>query len=362
MRRIMPNLAVVFLILTTANLFAQNQVKGRVTGNDGSPLSAVSVNVKGTSRGTVTDAEGNFQLDIKKNEATIEFSGVGLETKSMRATAGQTLAITLGQESKSLNEVVVTALGIKREKRSLGYATQTIGSEQLNKSGTGNPLSELSGKASGVTVINSSGDPGAGTYIRLRGVTSIIGNNQPLMVIDGVPVDNSINNFDPTNSGFQASGANGSHYGGLNKYFGAVNSPVEFITYDELLFIKAEATVRTSENYAAAQNFYQAAIRANMQKLGIEEDDIDTYIATRGTLPTTSVNDAIAKVAGQEFIALYLNPEAWVVWRRTGSPALSPTGPGDVPRRLLYPQSEYSYNAANTPASTLYTPKIFWDK
>ena len=104
------------------------------------------------------------------------------------------------------------------------------------------------------------------------------------------------------------------------------------------------------------------AITANMQKLGIDQADINTYLAAEGTLPTSSVNAAIAQVAKEEFTALYLNPEAWVVWRRTGSPALSPTGPGEVPRRLLYPQSELSYNAANTPAVTLYSPKIFWDK
>jgi len=154
----------------------------------------------------------------------------------------------------------------------------------------------------------------------------------------------------------------GSHYGGLNSYFGSVNSPVEFITYDELLFIKAEATLRTSGDYAAAQDDYQAAIRANMQKLGISTASTNAYIAAHGTLPVSSVNAAIAGVANQEFIALYLNPEAWVLWRRTGSPSLTPTGPGEVPRRLLYPQSEYSYNTANTPASTLYTPRIFWDK
>jgi len=213
MRKTIMFLTVLLLFFSTVAL-AQNQVKGKVTAKDGSPLSAVSVNVKGTNRGTITEPDGTFTLDIKKSEATIEFSGVGLETKSIRATSGQTLAVILEQEAKSLNEVVVTALGIKREKRSLGYATQTIGSEQLNKSGTGNPLSELNGKGAGVTVINSAGDPGAGTYIRLRGVTSIIGNNQPLMVIDGVPVDNNINNFDPTNAGFQASGANGNLTGG----------------------------------------------------------------------------------------------------------------------------------------------------
>ena len=156
--------------------------------------------------------------------------------------------------------------------------------------------------------------------------------------------------------------SDGSHYGGLNKYYGAVNSPVELITYDELLFIKAEATLRATGNYATAENFYQMAIQKNMDKLGVGAGAINTYISLNGTLPVTGVNAAIAKVAEQEFIALYLNPEAWVLWRRTGSPALTPTGPGEVPRRLFYPQSEYSYNTANTPTSTLYTPKIFWDK
>lgn len=167
--------------------------------------------------------------------------------------------------------------------------------------------------------------------------------------------------IDEANDG-QGQSGDGSHYGGLNKYFGSVNSPVEFITYDELLFIKAEATLRITGDYAAAQNFYKQAIQANMQKLGIDAGAIATYVGAQGTLPTTSISAAIAQVATQEFTALYLNPEAWVVWRRTGSPTLSPTGPGDVPRRLLYPQTELSYNTANTPAATLYTPKIFWDK
>ncbi len=167
--------------------------------------------------------------------------------------------------------------------------------------------------------------------------------------------------IDKANDGHGQS-ADGSHFGGLNAYYGSVNSPVEFITYDELLFIKAEATLRTTGDYNMAQNFYQQALQANMRKLGVSESAIETYIAAQGTLPTSSVNEAIAKVAMQEFIALYLNPEAWVLWRRTGSPALSPTGPGEVPRRLVYPQSEYSYNSANTPASTLYAPRIFWDK
>lgn len=166
--------------------------------------------------------------------------------------------------------------------------------------------------------------------------------------------------FDATND---ASGVgSGNHFGGLNDYYGANNAPVEFLTLDELLFIKAEATLRSSGDFAAAQTAYRAAIDSNMSKLGVGSAAITVYLAANGTLPTSSVDAAVSQVASQEYIALFLNPETWTVWRRTGSPALQPKGPGDVPRRLIYPQSEYSYNAKNTPASTLYSEPIFWDK
>jgi hypothetical protein len=166
--------------------------------------------------------------------------------------------------------------------------------------------------------------------------------------------------FDSTN---ETKSKKGNHYGGLNDYYGSVNSPVEFITYDELQFASAEATLTATQNYAAAQTFYQSGIMNNMKKLGVPATAITTYIAANGILPVTSVDNAIAKVASQEFIALFLNPEAWTLWRRTGSPALTPTAGTAIPRRLLWPQSEYSYNAANAPATnTLTSPKIFWDK
>jgi hypothetical protein len=149
---------------------------------------------------------------------------------------------------------------------------------------------------------------------------------------------------------------------GIGSYYGDINGHVEFITYDEMLFVKAEATLRSTGNVALAQSYYQAAITANMQKLGVAAGDITTYLAANGTLPAT-VSDAIAQVAQQEWIALYQNPEAWTLWRRTGSPNLTPTaGSVGIPRRLLYPTNEYSLNAAHAPQATLSTPKIFWDK
>ena len=150
---------------------------------------------------------------------------------------------------------------------------------------------------------------------------------------------------------------------GVGSYYGDINGYVEFVTYDELEFLKAEATLRSTGNYAEAQAFYQNGIKASMEKLGVSNAAADTYIAAHGTLPTTSVDAAIAAVSTQEYIALYQNPEVWNLWRRTGSPELTPVaGNLGVPRRLLYPQTEYSLNGTNTPQATLYSPTIFWDK
>ncbi|MBO9683867.1 MAG: SusD/RagB family nutrient-binding outer membrane lipoprotein [Flavisolibacter sp.] len=149
---------------------------------------------------------------------------------------------------------------------------------------------------------------------------------------------------------------------GIGAYYGNINGHVEFITYDEMLFVKAEATLRSTGDIAQAQTYYRDAIKANMQKLGVSGADISTYLAANGTLPS-NVPAAIAQVSLQEWIALYQNPEAWTLWRRNLSPNLTPTaGANGIPRRFLYPTNEYSLNGANVPQATLFTPKIFWDQ
>lgn len=147
---------------------------------------------------------------------------------------------------------------------------------------------------------------------------------------------------------------------GMGPYYGNANSPVEFISLDELLFMKAEATLRSGGSIGTAQTYFREAIDSNMAKLGVAPGDRATYIAARGTL-TGSTANAIAQVAEEEYVALYLNPEVWTLWRRTGSPAIPSTTGGSIPRRFLYPQAEISNNGANTPSATLQTPKIFWD-
>src|SRR6476661_440470 len=143
---------------------------------------------------------------------------------------------------------------------------------------------------------------------------------------------------------------------GVGDYYGNINGHVEFITFDEMLFVKAEATLRSSGSIAQAQKYYDSAIVANMEKLGVASSDIDPYVTANGQLSTT-VATAIGQVSTQEWIALYLNPEAWTLWRRTGYPQLTPTaGSNGIPRRFLYPTNEYTLNGEHTPQATLFTP------
>lgn len=208
-----------FLILFSIMVFGAcafgqtRTISGVVKDDNGNPVSGASVIIKGTEFGVAANAAGEFKINAKTGQE-LEVSAANFISTTLKLGNQSNVTIVLKPGTNVMETVVVTALGIKREVRSLGYATQSISSDELNKSGSGNPLSELSGKAAGLTVINSTGDPGGGTYIRLRGATSITGTNQPLMVIDGVPVDNSINNYDATFNGFQAGGSNSDLVGG----------------------------------------------------------------------------------------------------------------------------------------------------
>lgn len=147
---------------------------------------------------------------------------------------------------------------------------------------------------------------------------------------------------------------------GLGAYYGAANGFVELITYDELQFHRAEASLRATGDVAGAQTAFQNAIRASMLKLGVDST-ADAYVTAYGTL-NPDINTALNQIAMEEWVALYLNPEIWTTWRRIGSPALTPVRGNQIPRRFIYPQTEYSYNAGNVPSSTLFEPRIFWDR
>lgn len=168
------------------------QQDGKATGtvvDAFGPVVGASVLVKGTTNGNITDLDGNFTLEGVNNGDIIVISYIGYVTQEIPFT-GQPINVTLAEDSEQLEEVVVTALGIKRSEKSLGYAMQQVGGDDLVKAREPNLANALSGKVSGVQVIRSSNGPGGSSKIQLRGSNSITGTNQPLIVVDGVPMDN----------------------------------------------------------------------------------------------------------------------------------------------------------------------------
>ncbi|MFY0252769.1 SusC/RagA family TonB-linked outer membrane protein [Chitinophaga sp. 30R24] len=180
-----------FIAISVVQVFAQNKtVSGKVTdAKDGSGIPGVSVGVKGTGKGTLTTSDGTYKLEVPAG-STLVFSFIGYASKEIQVGPEGTINVSLGADNKDLSEVVVTALGIKREKRTLGYTTQEVKGDDIVQSKEVNFLNGLQGKVAGVQINNTSGTPGASTRIVIRGGASLTGNNQPLFVVDGVPISN----------------------------------------------------------------------------------------------------------------------------------------------------------------------------
>ncbi|WP_348810732.1 SusC/RagA family TonB-linked outer membrane protein [Flavobacterium maritimum] len=158
------------------------------------PVIGASVNIKGTTHGVITDTEGKFYFQTgQKFPYTLIVSYMGYK-KTETVVSDNSVTITLSEDQNVLSEVVVTALGISKEKKSLGYTTQSLKGKDLENTKETNFLNSLTGKLAGVRITNSQGDMGSSRIV-IRGETSIAGNNQPLFVVDGVPVDNSQLNF-----------------------------------------------------------------------------------------------------------------------------------------------------------------------
>lgn len=175
-------------------LVAEAQVKtvsGTVTSaEDGLGIPGVSVSVKGTTIGTVTNLDGQYKLEVPQEAKVLVFSFVGMKTQELPIT-GTTVDAVMQPDVVGLDEVVVTAMGITRSEKSIGYAATTVDSEELLKTRSTNVTNALSGKVAGVQIQATSSDPGAATSVTIRGFGSINGSNQPLYVVDGVPLQNT---------------------------------------------------------------------------------------------------------------------------------------------------------------------------
>lgn len=174
-------------------------VTGKVINSeDGSALPGVTIRIKGTSRGTITDINGNFSIDVSDN-AVLVFSFVGFKTQEVAVNNRSVINIALQQNISSLNEVEVTAIGTTVKVDQSAITSSTVQSSSIVKSGEANIINSFSGKASGVYIGRPNGDPGAGASITIRGANTISGNSQPLIIIDGTPVSNN-NIGNPTNN------------------------------------------------------------------------------------------------------------------------------------------------------------------
>ena len=165
------------------------KVNGTVLDEIGEPIIGANVVVKGTTIGTTTDLDGNFSLDVPEG-SIITISYIGYNAQEITYSGQSELNITLVEDTQALDEVVVTALGLKREKKALGYAMQEVKGEKLTEVRDANVANALAGKIAGVQINQSSTGVGGSTRILIRGNNSIAGNNQPLIVVDGVPIDN----------------------------------------------------------------------------------------------------------------------------------------------------------------------------
>ena len=187
-------IALAIMVFCISSLYAQNTVSGKVTsGADGMPLPGVNILVKGTNTGTITDAEGTYLLEVPSPEGILVFSFVGYLTQEIPIAGKTTIDVALPADATELSEVVVTALGIEREKRDLGYAVQEIDGNDITQARETNIGNALAGKVAGVTVVGNPSGIGGSSRITIRGERSLnINKNQPLFIVDGVPITNEV--------------------------------------------------------------------------------------------------------------------------------------------------------------------------
>ena len=200
-------LLVSFLFLAS-NVWAQDRtISGNISSDeDGSGLPGVNVIIKGTTVGTTTDVNGSYSLDVPSDGGTLVFSFIGLASQEIEIGARSVVDVVMSSEVEELQEVVVTALGITKEKAALGYAVTSVGGSQLEARPEADIARLLRGKVPGVDITSQSGVTGTGTNIIIRGYSSISGSNQPMFVLDGVPIDASTY----SDRGFTSGGATAS--------------------------------------------------------------------------------------------------------------------------------------------------------
>ena len=186
--------SLMLLLCTCISMYAQEKtITGTVVSEESGPLPGVNVIIKGTNNGALTDFDGIYTIQASIGDILV-FSYVGMITEERVVGDSITIDITLTTDSNLLEEIVITALGLSKDERTLGYSAQSVQSEEISKGTESNIVNALNGKVAGVNITSSNGSPGASSNIVIRGSSSISGNNQPLFVVDGLPINNNTDN------------------------------------------------------------------------------------------------------------------------------------------------------------------------
>ncbi|MEZ4919177.1 MAG: SusC/RagA family TonB-linked outer membrane protein [Saprospiraceae bacterium] len=205
MKRLLTTLVLLFAV--TSLVMAQSRtVVGTVSGDDGEALVGASVKVKGAQAGALTDLNGKYSVNVPSGSNTLVFTYTGYTTQEIELGASNVVDVVL-KSGQVLGEAVVTALGVSRDQKSLGYSIQEVDGDQFTQARDNNIVNSLSGKIAGVNVVSASGNVGSSSRITIRGNTSITGNNQPLFVVNGIPMDNTARGWDS---------GSGAQYGGVD--------------------------------------------------------------------------------------------------------------------------------------------------
>ena len=179
----------------------QRTVTGTVVDEENQPLPGVSIQVEGTTSGTTSDFDGNYAIEVDSDIVVLVFTYIGM--KPVKETVGNrnTINVQMVQDAQALDEIVVTALGIKKDARKLGYAVSKVDAEEVNLNRTSNFMNSLQGKVAGVNISSLGTGPGGSSKVRIRGQSSISGTNNPLIVVNGVPIDNTSFGTNPGSTG-----------------------------------------------------------------------------------------------------------------------------------------------------------------
>jgi len=192
MKRILL-LSMVFSFVFAFSSMAQRTVSGKVTDESGEGLPGVNVVIKGTTTGVTSDLDGKYQISVPDDNAVLVFSSVGMSTQEVSVGARSVIDLGMTFDTVGLEEVVVTAIGIERDKKALGYSVSQLNSDEVQQRSEPDPLRAMQGKIPGVNITGSNGAPGSSSKINIRGMSSLTGNTQPLFIVDGIPFDNSVN-------------------------------------------------------------------------------------------------------------------------------------------------------------------------